>query len=453
MQSVKKEPPSDSFCNGAGILGLAGALQGPDMEEIGQKLSNAASNGKNSSCRRKREFIPDENKDELYWERRRKNNEAAKRSREKRRINDMVLENKMMALGEENASLKAELLSLKLRFGLVSSSMYAHEVQKIPGASAVLYQDLVSTRSKHVSLFGESNRACTGSSCISVIKHGTQSDLSEKIPVIQGNTRRTSEVIKQELMETGCYPRELREGSSLCELYPNYIANSFSGNSSQLSPLLPITRSSSNSPRALDGDEGAASKSSDREDEQRVPKGPIPSPMDPKSVITSTAKVPETSSSALPHKLRIKAKPVQIKVEAMDSDYVTQGKSFPHVDMSMKGCNQAAQRIDSPLSLQVADLQDWTHQPAHWHAGRPETLPSGYKKRLCPSPGGHLTDKRIVDLKESSLTDSDNLYLKQGIVELSAEVASLKRLQQVSVVELGQSTAEHALLSKSCYAK
>ena len=66
-------------------------------------------------CRRKREFIPEEKKDTQYWERRRKNNEAAKRSREKRRVNDMVLENKLMALGQENAVLKAELLALKLR--------------------------------------------------------------------------------------------------------------------------------------------------------------------------------------------------------------------------------------------------------------------------------------------------------------------------------------------------
>jgi hypothetical protein len=72
-----------------------------------------------SSCRRKREFIPDEKKDNVYWERRRKNNEAAKRSREKRRVNDMVLENRVLALLEENARLRAELLALKFRFGLV----------------------------------------------------------------------------------------------------------------------------------------------------------------------------------------------------------------------------------------------------------------------------------------------------------------------------------------------
>ncbi|KAM9394238.1 nuclear factor, interleukin 3 regulated, member 6 [Pholidichthys leucotaenia] len=72
-----------------------------------------------ASIRRKREFIPHEKKDEGYWDKRRKNNEAAKRSREKRRMNDMVLESRVLALLEENARLRAELLALKFRFGLV----------------------------------------------------------------------------------------------------------------------------------------------------------------------------------------------------------------------------------------------------------------------------------------------------------------------------------------------
>lgn len=74
--------------------------------------------------RRKREFIPEEKKDELYWEKRRKNNEAAKRSREKRRMNDYVLETHLMALKEENARLSAELMAIKLHFGLVHPAAY-----------------------------------------------------------------------------------------------------------------------------------------------------------------------------------------------------------------------------------------------------------------------------------------------------------------------------------------
>ncbi|XP_035260592.1 nuclear factor, interleukin 3 regulated, member 5 [Anguilla anguilla] len=85
------------------------------------------------TCRRKREFISDEKKDASYWEKRRKNNEAAKRSREKRRHNDMVLENRVMALNDENVRLKTELLQLKLRFGLISTASYVEKSQQIGG--------------------------------------------------------------------------------------------------------------------------------------------------------------------------------------------------------------------------------------------------------------------------------------------------------------------------------
>ncbi|XP_072516767.1 uncharacterized protein [Salminus brasiliensis] len=72
--------------------------------------------------RRKREFTPEEKKDTSYWEKRRKNNEAAKRSREKRRANDYMLETRLVALSEENAALRSELLALKLRYGLLTAS-------------------------------------------------------------------------------------------------------------------------------------------------------------------------------------------------------------------------------------------------------------------------------------------------------------------------------------------
>ncbi|KAM3597749.1 uncharacterized protein V6R79_008813 [Siganus canaliculatus] len=85
----------------------------------------------NMASRRKREFISDEKKDASYWEKRRKNNEAAKRSREKRRLNDMVLENRVIALNDENVRLKTELLQLKLRFGLISTASYIEKSQQI----------------------------------------------------------------------------------------------------------------------------------------------------------------------------------------------------------------------------------------------------------------------------------------------------------------------------------
>ncbi|XP_056263618.1 nuclear factor interleukin-3-regulated protein-like [Pseudoliparis swirei] len=107
----------------------------PSAEGSPNRLGRAAKGKPSMSCRRKREFISDEKKDACYWEKRRKNNEAAKRSREKRRLNDMVLENRVMALNDENTRLKTELLQLKLRFGLISTASYIEKSQQM-GASS-----------------------------------------------------------------------------------------------------------------------------------------------------------------------------------------------------------------------------------------------------------------------------------------------------------------------------
>ncbi|XP_075589701.1 uncharacterized protein LOC124496183 isoform X2 [Dermatophagoides farinae] len=71
-----------------------------------------------TNSRKQREFIPDSKKDESYWDRRKRNNEAAKRSREKRRISDLVLETRVLELTRENSILKAELYAIKEKFGI-----------------------------------------------------------------------------------------------------------------------------------------------------------------------------------------------------------------------------------------------------------------------------------------------------------------------------------------------
>uniref|UniRef100_A0A8C8SPQ7 BZIP domain-containing protein n=1 Tax=Pelusios castaneus TaxID=367368 RepID=A0A8C8SPQ7_9SAUR len=108
---------ASSLLTGGGLVAhsvLAGAGPG------GKPQDPAGSGGSPpSTARRKREFTPEDKKDNGYWDKRKKNNEAAKRSREKRRVNDLALESRVLALLEENARLKAELLALKFRFGLI----------------------------------------------------------------------------------------------------------------------------------------------------------------------------------------------------------------------------------------------------------------------------------------------------------------------------------------------
>lgn len=75
------------------------------------------------SQRKQREFIPDAKKDESYWDRRRRNNEAAKRSREKRRFNDMVLEQRVIELTKENHILKAQLDAIKDKYNICGENL------------------------------------------------------------------------------------------------------------------------------------------------------------------------------------------------------------------------------------------------------------------------------------------------------------------------------------------
>ncbi|XP_036097797.1 NFIL3 like protein [Molossus molossus] len=95
-----------------GLLGLTLAPQSRSKTLQGTR-------GRGPVLRRQREFLPEEKKDTAYWEKRRKNNEAAKRSREKRRLNDRALEGRLSALLQENALLRTELRALKCHFGLL----------------------------------------------------------------------------------------------------------------------------------------------------------------------------------------------------------------------------------------------------------------------------------------------------------------------------------------------
>lgn len=392
-----------------------------------------------SACRRKREFIPDEKKDAMYWEKRRKNNEAAKRSREKRRLNDMVLENKLMALGEENAGLKTELLALKLKFGLISAAVYAKEIQKLSNATSVYFQDHTLDKPSVSPFVMEHEHSLIGNSCISVIKHSPLSSVSDISEVSLGEQsqelppRKVSPapespfpLIKQEPVEMESYAQKTGDdGTSYTGcMYRTYMAGTYTGYSHS-PPLLQINSSSSNSPRTSEADDGIVGKSSDGEDEQQVPKGPIHSPVGHKTVHATVIKVPEVHCSALPHKLRIKAKAMQVKVEAPDSDYDSTLKFLSPIDMSSKRhCevekNKAQTLLHPPLntlSVQVTNIQDWSRKPGHWHRKEHDKVVSSCKTGTVQS-GNNLP-------KTSHL---ESLFLKQGIANLSAEIVSLKRL-------------------------
>ncbi|XP_065658084.1 uncharacterized protein LOC100204993 [Hydra vulgaris] len=80
----------------------------PFKHNVNVPKSNAEYNYKPQPMIRKskRQFVDEKKKDETYWERRQRNNEAAKRSREQRREKEIEINRKCELLEVENANLK-----------------------------------------------------------------------------------------------------------------------------------------------------------------------------------------------------------------------------------------------------------------------------------------------------------------------------------------------------------
>ncbi|XP_069694247.1 nuclear factor interleukin-3-regulated protein isoform X2 [Periplaneta americana] len=112
----------------------------PDNYPPGFDLAGHLKRKELFSQRKQREFIPDNKKDESYWDRRRRNNEAAKRSREKRRFNDMILETRVVELSKENHVLKAQLAAIKDKYGISGESVVSVEqvMATLPTSEQVL---------------------------------------------------------------------------------------------------------------------------------------------------------------------------------------------------------------------------------------------------------------------------------------------------------------------------
>eukprot|EP00057_Strongylocentrotus_purpuratus_P002336 XP_003724320.1 PREDICTED: uncharacterized protein LOC100890317 [Strongylocentrotus purpuratus] len=84
-----------------------------DMDDDSREECEANEVGDGATGRRPRDFVPDGTKDARYWVKRIKNNLSAKRSREKRRMADNVMESKVSKLAQENEDLRSELANIK----------------------------------------------------------------------------------------------------------------------------------------------------------------------------------------------------------------------------------------------------------------------------------------------------------------------------------------------------
>jgi vrille protein len=146
--SLKSSMPGTNSSLG-GVGGQDASLQmgmsrpgSPDSDSYppGYDLAGHLKRKELFSQRKQREFIPDNKKDESYWDRRRRNNEAAKRSREKRRFNDMILETRVVELSKENHVLKAQLAAIKDKYGINGENVVSVEqvMATLPTSEQVL---------------------------------------------------------------------------------------------------------------------------------------------------------------------------------------------------------------------------------------------------------------------------------------------------------------------------
>lgn len=182
--------------------------ESPSSRDGSTRLGCIIKSKPNMNCRRKREFISDEKKDASYWEKRRKNNEAAKRSREKRRLNDMVLENRVIALNDENVRLRTELLQLKMRFGLIGADSFGKKSQQLGGRDSAVPSTFASAqRYTHYSSCprttvnsdsSETEHSAQGKRHRPLLKYSPQGSLSD---MSDGSSRDSPETVAFEIKQ------------------------------------------------------------------------------------------------------------------------------------------------------------------------------------------------------------------------------------------------------------
>lgn len=91
---------------------------------MGESGKKRCGKGSNDSLNKKIKPVPNDKKDDAYWERRRKNNEAAKRSRDLRRQKEDSIAVKATILEQENLKLKAQVTILKAELSKLHFMLY-----------------------------------------------------------------------------------------------------------------------------------------------------------------------------------------------------------------------------------------------------------------------------------------------------------------------------------------
>lgn len=333
------------------------------------------------SQRKQREFIPDNKKDESYWDRRRRNNEAAKRSREKRRFNDMILEQRVVELSKENHILKAQLTAIKEKFGISGENIVSIEqvMSSLPSNEQVLSITKRTKLSNPSPLIYSPSPSPIPTSVIHQAPIHSNVNVGAPSP---GHTLYTQSPSQHE-----------SNGYSESETYPTYFAP-------VLPPLHPpmfeaasnsvlnLSRSRSSGPPSPYELSGASS------DENSAP-------------ISLTLSSSQAANNSLPHKLRHKshlgdkevAATTLLSLQSMQRIKEEPSRSSPPWD----GEGSSDER-DSGISLGL----EWSVK----------TKPSKVLMKVPISPS-------VTDIESSP---TDDVHLKSEVARLASEVATLKSM-------------------------
>ena len=87
-------------------------------------LVSSTSSISSGGSRKRPRTLPESQKDEAYWERRRKNNDAAKRSRDARRAKEDEIAIRAALLEQENLKLRVEVAALKTETARLRCMLY-----------------------------------------------------------------------------------------------------------------------------------------------------------------------------------------------------------------------------------------------------------------------------------------------------------------------------------------
>ena len=97
---------------------------GSDDSNDNQPLSPSISDPTNNSiipCKKRSRIVPDEEKDSTYYEKRERNNDSAKRSRDARRIKEAEIQQRVLFLQHENSRLSMENQTIRYRISQFQS--------------------------------------------------------------------------------------------------------------------------------------------------------------------------------------------------------------------------------------------------------------------------------------------------------------------------------------------